>query len=281
MDIVRLYAYHGANVVVADLEHSRFAAESLIATLPDPSRAIFAQANTHIWSEMKKLFKTAINTFGSVGVVVANAGVMESHMTLDVETVDTNGDLEATEASKVIDVNVKGTLNTLRLGLHYMKDNKERFPGGSKGSIILVISTSGYVGGTGVAAYVSSKHAITGLLRSSQLVAAQHNIRVNAVAPFVTPTSMVGFAKQWTDSGLPSNTTQQVAKVIATLSQDPERKGACYLTCGPIIREMEFTQKALLGQWLGDDVVHLMASAGSLFESIGGYPLPNLEAMRS
>jgi NAD(P)-dependent dehydrogenase (short-subunit alcohol dehydrogenase family) len=110
-----------------------------------------------------------------------------------------------------------------------MKDNKERFPGGSKGSIILVISTSGYVGGTGVAAYVSSKHAITGLLRSSQLVAAQHNIRVNAVAPFVTPTSMVGFVKQWTDSGLPSNTTQQVAKVIATLSQDPERKGACYL----------------------------------------------------
>jgi hypothetical protein len=113
MDIVRLYAYHGANVVVADLEHSRFAAESLIATLPDPSRAIFAQANTHIWSEMKKLFKTAINTFGSVEVVVANAGVMESHMTLDVETVDTNGDLlEATEASKVIDVNVKGTLNS-------------------------------------------------------------------------------------------------------------------------------------------------------------------------
>jgi hypothetical protein len=44
---------------------------------------------------------------------------------------------------------------------------------------------------------------------------------------------------------------------------------------------MEFAQKALLGQWLGDDVAHLMASAGSFFESIGGYPLPNLEAMRS
>jgi NAD(P)-dependent dehydrogenase (short-subunit alcohol dehydrogenase family) len=112
-EIVRLYAFHGANVVVADLEHSRFAAESLIATLPDPSRAIFAQANTLIWSEMKDLFKTAVRTFGSVEVVVANAGVMESHMTLDVETVDTNGDLlEAKEAFKVIDVNVKGTLNS-------------------------------------------------------------------------------------------------------------------------------------------------------------------------
>ena len=120
-----------------------------------------------------------------------------------------------------------------------MKDNTVRFPDGSKGSIVLVISTSGYVGGTGVAAYVSSKHAITGMLRSSQLVAAQHNIRVNAVVPFVTPTSMVGFAKQWIDSGLPSNTTQQVANVIATLSQDPERRGACYLV-----------NTFLLGTWI-------------------------------
>ena len=113
IEIVRLYASHGANVVVADLERSRFAAESLIATLPYPSQAIFAQANILVWSEMKELFKTAIKKFGSVEIVVANAGVMESHMTLDVETVDTTGDLlEATEASKVIDINVKGTLNS-------------------------------------------------------------------------------------------------------------------------------------------------------------------------
>jgi hypothetical protein len=46
-------------------------------------------------------------------VVVANAGVMESHMTLDVETVDANNDLlEGTEASRVININVKGTLNS-------------------------------------------------------------------------------------------------------------------------------------------------------------------------
>lgn len=113
MEIVRLYSYHGANVVIADLENTRSAAEKLIATLPDPSRAIFVQANTLIWNEMKELFSIAVKTFGSIEVVVANAGVMENHMTLDVETVDSNGDLlEATEASKVIDINVKGTLNS-------------------------------------------------------------------------------------------------------------------------------------------------------------------------
>jgi NAD(P)-dependent dehydrogenase (short-subunit alcohol dehydrogenase family) len=110
-----------------------------------------------------------------------------------------------------------------------MKDNTDRFPDESRASIVLIISTSGYFGGTGAAAYVSSKHAITGLLRSSKLVATQHNIRVNDVALFVARTSMVGFAKQCMDSGVPSNTTQQVAKVIAILSQDPDRRGACYL----------------------------------------------------
>lgn len=112
-----------------------------------------------------------------------------------------------------------------------MKDNDKR-PDGSRGSIILVISTSGYFGGTGVASYIASKHGITGLLRASQLEAAKHSVRVNAVAPFVTPTNMVGaFAAQWADYGLPSNTTQQVAQVIATMSEDPDRRGACYLVC--------------------------------------------------
>jgi len=119
-----------------------------------------------------------------------------------------------------------------------MKDN-ERRPDGSRGSIVLVISTSGYVGGTGVAAYISSKHGITGLLRASQLEARKHNVRVNAVAPFVTVTGMAGgFAQRWVDSGLPSNTTQQVAQVIATISEDPDRRGACYLVRAHFLNTM-------------------------------------------
>jgi NAD(P)-dependent dehydrogenase (short-subunit alcohol dehydrogenase family) len=119
LEIVRLFESHGANVVMADLEHARPATEALIATLPDPSRVIFVPANTLVWTEMKEMFKTAIRTFGGVDTVVANAGVMESHAVLDVETVDANGDLlEATEASKVIDINLKGTLSSKSLSSH-------------------------------------------------------------------------------------------------------------------------------------------------------------------
>jgi hypothetical protein len=44
---------------------------------------------------------------------------------------------------------------------------------------------------------------------------------------------------------------------------------------------MELTRNALLSQWLGDDVAQLMAGAGSFFTSMGGYPLPKLEALQS
>ncbi|EEU38101.1 uncharacterized protein NECHADRAFT_95917 [Fusarium vanettenii 77-13-4] len=260
LEIVRLFYSNGASVVMADLERGRPTAEAFIRTASDPSRVIFVAANTLAWDEMKHLFKMAVKAFSSLDVVIANAGVMESHPTLDVETVDAAGDLlEATEASKVIDINLKGTLSTLRLALHHMKGNKERFADGSRGSIVLVSSTSGYFGGTG----------------------ASYNIRINGVAPFVTPTSMAGgFASEWAAAGLPSNTTEQVARVVAAISQDPARTGSCYMTCGNIIREMEATRQALLGQWLGNDVAQLMTSASTFFADLGGYPLPKLEALQ-
>lgn len=51
-------------------------------------------------------------------------------------------------------------------------------------------------------------------------------------------------------------------------------------TCGNIIREMEATRQALLGQWLGNDVAQLMTSASTFFADLGGYPLPKLEALQ-
>jgi len=111
-----------------------------------------------------------------------------------------------------------------------MKDNKPCFDDGSKGSIVLISSTSGYFGGTGVTGYITSKHAVTGLLRSSQLEAAKQNIRVNAVAPFVTPTNMSGgWAHEYLDRGLEANTPDGVAKVVGNLAMDDTRKGCCYM----------------------------------------------------
>jgi NAD(P)-dependent dehydrogenase (short-subunit alcohol dehydrogenase family) len=98
------------------------------------------------------------------------------------------------------------------------------------GSIVLLASTSGYFGGTGVTAYVASKHGIVGLLRASQTTAQQHGIRVNAIAPFLTPTRITaGFAQQWQDAGLEANTPARVAEAIAQAALDVTRRGSCVM----------------------------------------------------
>ena len=120
--------------------------------------------------------------------------------------------------------------SALRQSLFHMKDNHPCFPDGSRGSIVLVISTSGYFGATGVAGYITSKHAITGLLRGSQVAGEKYSIRINAVAPFMTPTAMVeNFAHEWRTRGFPVNRPEAVAEIIAILAMDWAQSGACYL----------------------------------------------------
>jgi NAD(P)-dependent dehydrogenase (short-subunit alcohol dehydrogenase family) len=97
---------------------------------------------------------------------------------------------------------------------------------GSRGSVILVASTSGYFGGTGVVSYISSKHGIVGLARASQRKAKELNVRVNVVAPFFTPTHITtGYSEQWQKRGLPANTVEDVARTIVDTSMAPKRQG--------------------------------------------------------
>lgn len=101
---------------------------------------------------------------------------------------------------------------------------------GFRGSILLVASTSGYFGGTGVVSYIASKHGVIGLLRSSQPTAKQYGVRVNSVAPFVTPTFITkGYADLYQERGLPMNTPTGVAQAIVKTSTEPQNQGRCFM----------------------------------------------------
>lgn len=91
---------------------------------------------------------------------------------------------------------------------------------------MLIASTSGYFGGTGVVSYITSKHGVVGLARASQRKANELGIRVNIVAPFFTPTYITtGYSDKWKERGLPANTVEDVASAIVSTSIDPARKG--------------------------------------------------------
>lgn len=108
----RIFNQNGANVVIADLESTRNLAETLIASLHDPSRVIFVSASITDWNQMKGLFNTTIERFKRVDIVVANAGVMESSSALEVPENDGEELEESLQAFRVIDINLKGTLNS-------------------------------------------------------------------------------------------------------------------------------------------------------------------------
>ena len=111
--------------------------------------------------------------------------------------------------------------------MHAMASNPLSPSGsGSRGSIILIASTSGYFGGTGVVSYIASKHGVVGLCRASQRKAAQLSVRVNVVAPFFTPTYITGtYSQKWLERGLPANTVEDVARAVVETSLDEGRRG--------------------------------------------------------
>ncbi|MYZ49133.1 SDR family NAD(P)-dependent oxidoreductase [Propylenella binzhouense] len=100
-------------------------------------------------------------------------------------------DLTAADLNAILEVNVTGSFLIAQAAARHMRRNRS-------GAIVLTGSTAvihapiGGAAGNGGPAYVASKAAITGLVRSLARALGPDNIRVNAVAPGVTETPMIG-----------------------------------------------------------------------------------------
>ncbi|KIY02626.1 uncharacterized protein Z520_01091 [Fonsecaea multimorphosa CBS 102226] len=278
-ETVRLYNSLGANVVIADLSSSRDAAETLIQSLKDPSRASFISVNITVWKEISTLFDQTKRQFGQIDIVIANAGIMESRSFYDFETADDGSLREDDDVHRVIDVNLKGTMNTLRLAMFHMRSNPVDRTG-FRGSIVLVSSTSGFFGSTAVVSYIASKHGVVGLLRSSQTAARKYGVRVNGVAPFITPTFITeGYSQSYAATGLPLNQPEDVvAGAIVKTSVDSESQGRCFLVYRGKTKEVEEARNAAIASYMGEEIKTAMDGAKKFFDEIGGYPLPRARA---
>jgi NAD(P)-dependent dehydrogenase (short-subunit alcohol dehydrogenase family) len=92
------------------------------------------------------------------------------------------GEVSDAEFSRIMDVNVWGTLRTTRALIGLMSSELS-------GSIVNVGSMASLGGGAGGVAYTASKHAVVGITKSTAVMYASQNIRCNAVAPgaVITP----------------------------------------------------------------------------------------------
>lgn len=116
----------------------------------------------------KNSVETTLDSFGSVDILIANAGTEGNFAPIE--------DLTVEEFESVLRTNVIGVWLSMKYCVGPMKKN-----GG--GSIIALSSIAGMVGAATMAPYIASKHAVYGLVKTAALELAPHNVRVNAIGP--------------------------------------------------------------------------------------------------
>lgn len=221
-----------------------------------PASTQFIQTDVTDYESLLHLFDTAWKGFGRVDIAISNAGLQEAgtwfNPGLDLESV------KAKPTTKCLDVNLLGTLYFSRIAAVYLKQGA-----GVKEdkSLVLLSSTAGFKETPGLFVYTAAKHGVLGLVRSLRpYLPKTHNIRVNAICPWMTDTVMVeGIREEWIKEELPVNTPQAVGRIIIEVAADGESNGKAVFVEGGRGWDIEEGINNTEEQWLGRDVSRMLA----------------------
>ncbi|HEY6411407.1 MAG TPA: SDR family NAD(P)-dependent oxidoreductase, partial [Ktedonobacteraceae bacterium] len=150
---VRLMSRAGARVVIADLNSE--VGSALAAELGDA--VIFVKTNVVEEESAQAAVKAAVDAFGCLHVTINCAGIGVAE-----RVVGKSGPHSLASFSKVIQVNLIGTFNTIRLAAAAMSTN-EPTEGGERGVIINTASVAAFDGQIGQAAYSASKGGVVSM----------------------------------------------------------------------------------------------------------------------
>ncbi|WP_210552485.1 3-oxoacyl-[acyl-carrier-protein] reductase [Staphylococcus aureus] len=160
-------AEEGYNVAV-NYAGSKEKAEAVVEEIKAKGVDSFAiQANVADADEVKAMIKEVVSQFGSLDVLVNNAGITRDNLLMR---------MKEQEWDDVIDTNLKGVFNCIQKATPQMLRQRS-------GAIINLSSVAGAVGNPGQANYVATKAGVIGLTKSAARELASRGITVNAVAP--------------------------------------------------------------------------------------------------
>lgn len=172
----RAYALHlarlGAHVVVNNRRHAgegRSSADSVVEQIEQAGgRAVAEYSSVEDPGSGGGLLRAALETFGRLDSVVANAGVSEA-CSFRKHSLD--------DFRRLIDINVLGAAYTLHAPYRHLCEQ-------GRGSVVLCTSGAGLYGEHGLPAYSAAKAAQIGLMHSLAAEGARHGVRANALAPY-------------------------------------------------------------------------------------------------
>ncbi len=137
---------------------------------------------------------------GAARILVNCAGIAEAR-----RIVGRDGPMDLAHFKRVIDINLVGTFNLMRLAASDMMA-VDPLEGGERGVIVSTASVAAYEGQIGQAAYASSKGGVVALTLPAAREFARFGIRVNAIAPGLFQTPMM--------DGLPEEAQNSLAASV-------------------------------------------------------------------
>ena len=209
--ILELFVENGANVAFSYIGDSS-QAKSIEKEFSDHKQKVVSyMSDASRFEQSQKLVDDVVNEFGSVDVLVNNAGITIDNLLMRMSEEDFD---------KVIDVNLKSIFNTTKSILRTMLKQRS-------GSIINMSSVVGVKGNAGQSNYSASKSGMIGFTKSMALELGSRNIRCNCIAPGFIETEMTeqlsaDVVQSWRDS-IPlkrGGSTNDVANVALFLASD-------------------------------------------------------------
>lgn len=245
---VKLLVEQGAKVVFGDVN---------VAVAQDLSASItFSECDVTKYDDIYQLFRKAYDQFGRIDHAISCAGIFEQGNWFDPNyTIDSIK--EDPGNTRVLDVNLIGTLHFARIAAVFLRESKHENP---NKSLTLLSSVNAFRDSPGLYLYQTSKHAIQGILRSTRkTIHERDGIRVNAVCPGVTDTPMTAAIIQpFKDAGLFWQPAESVAKVILGILSSKEMNGKAFYVEGGDGFEFEDSLYAAQPQWLGEEATRRM-----------------------
>ena len=191
----RLLSEHAAKVCLLDVDGEK------IERIADEIGAMAIQCDVTSSESMENAVATASQRHGVARILINCAGIAPAK-----RIVGRDGPMPLEAFKRVIDVNLIGTFNAMRLMAAAVRNEPTLDEFGERGVIVNVASVSAFEGQIGQAAYSSSKGAIVALTIQAARELASAGIRVMTIAPGMIATPLL--------FGMPEEVQQSLANQV-------------------------------------------------------------------